>query len=117
MLGQPVIDVQLGDLHLEPLPVRRILDPNGREVFWGHPGDGGHVVASGPKEVEILLIVKICQPSCENLLIRHSRLQHLLDIQSLDVVRVQAWLDGSPSCDARELTRFDDQQMQLCTCR
>jgi hypothetical protein len=48
--------------------------------------------------VEILLIVKICQPSCENLLIRHSRLQHLLDIQSLDVVRVQAWLDGSPSC-------------------
>ena len=99
MLGQPVVDVQLGDLHLQPLPVRRILDPNGCEVFRGHPRDGGHVVASRPKEVEILLIVKICQPSCENLLIRHSGLQHLLDIQCLDVVRVQAWLDGSSSCE------------------
>lgn len=98
MLGQPIVDVQLGDLHLQPLPVRRILDPNGSEVFWCHAGYGGHVVASGPKEMEILLIVKICQPSCKNLLVRHSRLQHLLDVQSLDVLRVQAWLDGSPSC-------------------
>ena len=72
MLGQPVVDVQLRDLHLEPLPVRRVLDPDGSQVFRGHPGDGGHVVTGRPEEVEILLIVKICQPGSEHLLVRHS---------------------------------------------
>jgi len=37
VLWQAVVDVQLGDLHLEPLPVRRVLDPDGREVLRGHP--------------------------------------------------------------------------------
>ena len=99
MLGQAVVDVQLRDLHLEPLPVRRVLDPDGSQVFWGHPGDGGHVVARRSEEVKVLLIVEIRQPSSENFFVRNSRVEHLLDVERLDVVRVQAWLDRSPACE------------------
>ena len=99
MLGQAVVDVQLRDLHLEPLPVRRVLNPDGSQVFRGHPGDGGHVVARRSEEVEVLLIVEIRQPSGENFLVRNSRVEHLLDVERLDVVRVQAWLDRSTTCE------------------
>ena len=98
VLWQAVVDVQLGDLHLEPLPVRWVLDPDGREVLRGHPGDGGHVIAGCPEEVEVLLVVEVSEPGGENLLVRDSGLKHLLDVQGLDVVRVQAWLDRSTSC-------------------
>ena len=98
MLGQAVVDVQLRDLHLEPLPVRRVLDPDGSQIFRGHPGDGGHVVARRSEEVKVLLIVKIRQPSSENFFVRNSRVEHLLDVERLDVVRVQAWLDRSTAC-------------------
>ena len=99
VLWQAVVDVQLGDLHLEPLPVSRVLDPDGCEVFRGHPGDGGHVIAGCPEEVEVLLVVEVGEPGSENLLVRDARLKHLLDVQGLDVVCVQAWLDRSSSCD------------------
>lgn len=98
VLWQAVVDVQLGDLHLEPLPVGRVLDPDGREVLRGHPGDGGHVIAGCPEEVEVLLVVEVGEPGGENLFVRDARLKHLLDVQGLDVVCVQAWLDRSSSC-------------------
>ena len=106
VLWQAVVDVQLGDLHLEPLPVRRVLDPDGREVLRGHPGDGGHVVAGCSEEVEVLLVVEVGEPGGENLLVRDSGLEHLLDVQGLDVVRVQAWLDRSSSCDQVALVSY-----------
>ena len=99
VLWQAVVDVQLGDLHLEPLPVRWVLDPDGREVLRGHPRDGGHVIAGCPEEVEVLLVVEVGEPGGENLFVRDSGLEHLLDVQGLDVVRVQAWLDRSSPCD------------------
>jgi len=98
VLWQAVVDVQLGDLHLEPLPVRWVLDPDGSEVFRGHPGDGGHVVAGCSEQVEVLLVVEIGEPGGENLLVRDAGLEHLLDVQGLDVVCVQAWLERSSSC-------------------
>ena len=106
MLWQAVVDVQLGDLHLEPLPVRWVLDPDGREVLRGHPGDGGHVIAGCPEEVEVLLVVEVGEPGGENLFVRDSGLEHLLDVQGLDVVSVQAWLDRSSSCDQVALNSY-----------
>ena len=99
MLRQTVPDAQPRDLHSQPFSVARILDPDGSQVLRGHPGDGGHVVAGRSEEVEVLLIVEIRQPSGENFLVRNSRVEHLLDVERLDVVRVQAWLDRSPACE------------------
>ena len=69
MLWQAVVDVQLGDLHLEPLPVRWVLDPDGREVLRGHPGNGGHVVAGVQEQLVVLLEVEVSQPSQQDFVV------------------------------------------------
>ena len=43
-------NVELGDGLLELLPMARMLYSYGCQVLWGHPGDGGQVIASREEE-------------------------------------------------------------------
>lgn len=39
-----------------------VLNADGREVFRGHPGDRGHVIAGGREEAVVLLEAEVAQP-------------------------------------------------------
>ena len=62
---KPIRNVELGDGLLELLPMARMLYSYGCQVLWGHPGDGGQVIASREEEGVVAGELQGVQPAEE----------------------------------------------------
>ena len=58
-------NVELGDGLLKLLPMARMLYSYGCQVLWGHPGDGGQVIASREEEGVVAGELEGVQPAEE----------------------------------------------------
>lgn len=68
-MRQIVQNLQLIDTLLNPLPMMRILDANGREILGRHPGNRRQIVASGDEELGVLLVLHLHEPVDDQLIV------------------------------------------------
>ena len=82
MLWKAVPDAQSRDLHSQPFSVARILDPDGRQVLRGHPGqqqgnvveylspgDRSQVVAGSHEQPVVLVEADLSQPGGDEVIV------------------------------------------------